>query len=213
MSLYRTPIEAGHRAAVGGDWDVMGQHQLDFLRGRGLEPGHVFLDVGCGSLRAGVHLIPYLEPGNYYGIDQEQTLLDAGRTIELGEARFQQYRPTLVAMSDFGFERLGQTFDMAIAQSVFTHISLNLIMRCIYNLAPVMRSGGTFFATFFENEHGQRYTDSINRGHRVTHYDRDPFHYHPDTLRWVCEGTGLELEVIGEWGHPRGQRMLAFHKG
>ena len=37
--------------------------------------------------------------------------------------------PALVQMDDFGFERLGRQFDVAVAQSVFTHLALNDIVR------------------------------------------------------------------------------------
>jgi len=45
----------------------MGQWQLDFLVGQGLRPWHCLLDLACGSLRAGVRFIDYLEPGHYLG--------------------------------------------------------------------------------------------------------------------------------------------------
>jgi hypothetical protein len=53
----------GHRGFIGGLWDELGRLQVDFPVSEGLEPAHVLLDIGCGSLRGGVHLIPYLEPG------------------------------------------------------------------------------------------------------------------------------------------------------
>lgn len=35
----------------------------------GLRPHHLCVDFGCGSLRIGQHLIEYLEPRRYYGLD------------------------------------------------------------------------------------------------------------------------------------------------
>ena len=35
---------------------------------------------------------------------------------------------------DFGFERLEQSFDFALAQSVFTHLPANKIVRCLMNI-------------------------------------------------------------------------------
>ena len=95
---------------VGGMWEEMGQLQFDFLREQGLKPEHRFLDVGCGILRGGIHFIPYLEPGHYYGIDKNRELLNFGRK-EMEKAGLQERKPTLVQIEDFGFERLGQTFD------------------------------------------------------------------------------------------------------
>lgn len=209
---YTTPIEVGHRDAVGGMWDEMGEKQLQMLIEYGLMPHHDFLDVGCGSLRAGVHLIPYLEPGRYVGIDQEQSLLDAGIAKELGAERAQTFRPQLACMDDFGFERLGRTFDYAIAQSVFSHLEFNLIARCIVNIDRVLNPGGTFFATFFHNPYGAAMIDPIPRqnGAFFTHYDRDPFHYDLAWFEALVAKLSIEMEFIGAWGHPRDQQLLRF---
>ena len=124
---------------VGGMWEEMGQLQFDFLREQGLKPEHRFLDVGCGILRGGVHFIPYLESGNYYGIDKNRELLNFGRK-EVEKAGLQERQPTLVQIEDFGFGRLGQTFDYALAQSVFTHLPLNYISRCLVNVDRVLET-------------------------------------------------------------------------
>lgn len=201
-----------HRRKVGNLWEEVGKLQFDFLRDKGLEPQHRFLDIGCGSLRGGLRFIPYLEPGHYYGIDQSQELMDAG-VGELGQESFQRQRPTLVQMEDFGFERLGETFDYALAQSVFTHLPLNVIARCLVNVERVLESGGVFFATFFENPGGKHSLEPVEQGDGViSHYDRDPFHYTVEAFEWVCDGLDLEVEYIGDWGHPRNQYMLAFHR-
>jgi hypothetical protein len=56
-------VKAGrHRELVGGQWDVVGKHQCDYLISRGLMPHHKFLDVGCGSLRGGIYFVDYLNP-------------------------------------------------------------------------------------------------------------------------------------------------------
>lgn len=201
-----------HRAVVGGRWEEMGRLQFAFLREHGLEPDHRFLDVGCGALRGGLHFVSYLEPGRYYGIDREQRLLDAGKT-ELAQADLQDRRPTLARIDDFGFERLGQTFDFALAQSVFSHLPVNMITRCLVNMNRVLGPGGVFYATFFENWNGRGYLGPLVQGDGiVSHYDRDPFHYTPDMFEWACKGTSLVPEYVGDWGHPRHQLMMSFRK-
>lgn len=201
-----------HRKAVGGMWEEVGRLQLDFLREQGLEPEHYLLDVGCGSLRGGVRLIPYLEPGRYYGVDRSQKLLDGGRA-ELEAANLQDRGAVLAQMDDFGFERLGQTFDFILAQSLFSHLPLNTVARCLVGVGRVLRPGGTFYATFFENGEGKAYLDPIEQGDGFrSFYDVDPYHYTRDALRWACGGTGLSAEYLGDWGHPRNQMMMAFRE-
>ncbi len=201
-----------HRRKVGGYWEEMGQLQFDFLVAQGLEPNHQFLDVGCGSLRGGVHFIRYLEPGHYIGVDANPDIIRAGREIELPKAGLTDRRPQLVEMANFDFASLERTFDFALAQSVFTHLPLNSIIRCLMSIEPVLAPDGKFFATFFENPQGKQNLESLHqpRGDVITHFDRDLYHYDFATFEWICEGTSLLPEYIGEWEHPRSQRMLVF---
>src|SRR4051812_34947169 len=76
------------RASVGGRWDAMGELQKNFLLAQGLQPDHDFLDVGCGALRAGIQLMPHLEPGRYCGMDASADILAAAR-VELERAGLQ----------------------------------------------------------------------------------------------------------------------------
>lgn len=47
----------------------------------GLQPHHVCIDYGCGSLRVGQHLLDYLDPGNYWGLDIIDDFFEAGKTL------------------------------------------------------------------------------------------------------------------------------------
>ncbi|MEP7013166.1 MAG: class I SAM-dependent methyltransferase, partial [Acidobacteriota bacterium] len=125
-----------HRTWIGGLWEEMGRFQLDYLVAEGLAPGMTLLDVGCGCLRAGVHLIPYLEPGRYFGVDVSAPLLDAGYDVELVAVGLQDRLPreNLLANGSFEAWRFGTRFDMALAQSVFTHLPANFIRRCLIEL-------------------------------------------------------------------------------
>jgi SAM-dependent methyltransferase len=203
-----------HREIIGGLWDELGQLQHDFLSTQGLRPEHHLLDIGCGSLRGGVKIIPYLAPGHYWGIDNNEALLQAGWERELVTLGLhsRQPRDQLVVLSDFQFERLGQRFDVAIAHSVFTHISLNRIRRCLGRLAPQMNPGGRFFATFFEVEaSSEREDDLLHQPGGVTTFsDRDPYHYRLRDFEYAIEDLPWRIEYIGHWGHLRDQRMLLF---
>jgi hypothetical protein len=59
-----------YRAWVGPpeDYDRIAALQVALLLCVGLRETHFFLDVGCGSLRGGRMLIPYLRPGRYFGV-------------------------------------------------------------------------------------------------------------------------------------------------
>jgi SAM-dependent methyltransferase len=99
-----------HRNIVGGMWEEIGRLQFDFLVEKGLKTDCYFLDVGCGSLRGGVHFIRYLEPGHYFGIDKSKELLDAGRNVELKRYNLLEQNPILIQMDNFRTPDLARIF-------------------------------------------------------------------------------------------------------
>lgn len=204
-----------HRRAIGyvEEWDVHGPRQLEYLREQGLKPEHHFLDVGCGPLRAGVHFIQYLEPGHYYGVDANAGVLETARAVELERYGVAHKNPTLRVMADFDFRTLGQKFDYAWAQSVFTHLPLNNIIRCLMRMEEALKPGGKFLFTIYENPDGKRNLDPIRQSPQVVSYfDDDSFHYDYATFEWIVDGTSLDIEYLGDWGNPRNQKVVAVTK-
>lgn len=213
-SVAHQVARGNHREVVGGLWEKLGRLQLDFLVSRGLAPHHRLLDLGCGCLRASVLLVDYLESGHYFGIDVNQPLLDAGRR-ELAAAGLEHKLPlgNLVCSGSFDLSAFAEAFDFALAQSLFTHLPLNSIRTCLERLPPAMKPGGLLFATYFER------TRAWPEGHEITHpggitthSDRDPYHYTVADFAHLCAGLPWTLEPIGDWGHPRDQKMLAFSR-
>jgi SAM-dependent methyltransferase len=205
-----------HRRTIGypEEWERHGQAQFDYLTAQGLKPEHHLLDIGCGPLRGGVHFIRYLETGNYVGVEKNAEVLEEAEQLELPRYGLEHKQPRLVAMENFDFPSLGQTFDFAWAQSVFTHLPVNNIARCLMNVEQVLADGGRFYATFYENPAGKRNLDPIRQSPQVTsHFDEDSYHYDVGTFEWICAGTSLAVEYLGEWNNPRNQKMLLFTKG
>jgi SAM-dependent methyltransferase len=212
---YHQLFPGWHRDVVGGRWEEVGALQTDFLVEHGLRPEHRLLDVGCGSLRAGVPLIRYLEPGHYFGIDSSAQLLAAGR-LEVEQAGLSDKAPVLRCDPRFAVDSFGERFDYALAHSVFTHVPINSILVCLLRVgAALRRPGGRFYATFFENPRGTKRLDELTHprpdGPAVpTRPDCDPYHHGLDLFEWLCEGTALRVEYLGDWGSPTGQKMLLF---
>ena len=208
-------VAAGrHREIVGGLWDEIGTLQFEFRKEHGLTPNDYILDVGCGSFRVGVHLIDYLNPGHYYGIDMSRDLLDAGYKRELRPLDLQRKLPrdNLLCTSTFEADQFGVTFDMAFALSLFTHLPLNHIKFCMSRLANVIRAGGAFYATVFLCPEDQDWTQPLRhaRGGITTHPTADPYHYRLHDLACCVGDLPWHFEVIGEWNHPRNQSMMMF---
>lgn len=212
-NVRRAVADGRHRAVIGGLWDALGKLQRDFLIAEGLKPHHTFIDMGCGSLRAGVPLTAYLEPGRYHGVDISEDLLNAGYDLEIrpGGLADKLPRANLAANADFDAGGFGVQFDYGIAQSVFTHMPIARLTDCLTALAPVYAAGGRFYVTVFERPEGAPAGGPVTHepGGVTTYPDRDPF----DVTRIAIAAAippGWSLEVIGPWDHPRDQRMLRF---
>jgi ubiquinone/menaquinone biosynthesis C-methylase UbiE len=211
--VSKAVVQGHHRNAIGGLWDEVGQLQFNCMLKEGLKPGHKLIDIGCGCLRGGVHFIRYLAPGNYFGIDMNQSLLDAGYSIELTDSeRTKLPSNQLKCGNDFNFEVFGANFDYAIALSVFTHLPLNHIRVCLERLVDVMLPGSRFLATFFElPANVPSWVDHTHQpGHKTTHALSDPYHYKLGDFQFALAGLPWELRYVGDIGHPRDQRMLMF---
>ena len=213
QQLGESEIEAlAHREMVGGLWDEIGTLQFEFLRERGLAPHHRLLDVGCGALRGGVHFVRYLDPGRYYGLDINASLIEAGRH-ELAAAGVADRGANLLVDDAFAASRFGTTFDVALAVSVFTHLPMNHIVRCLTEVGAVMAPGARFYASYFEAPRLAHLAPLEHpAGGIVTHYDADPYHLAFAEMETLAGWAGCRVESIGDWRHPRGQKMLAFHR-
>lgn len=201
-----------HRRWVGSHFDDgHGKGQVDYLVTQGLAPGHRLLDIGCGSFRAGRYFIDYLDSGNYYGIDANHSVMQAGYDHELSEIQLAKLPIQNLRANDRFNSDFGVSFDMAIAQSVFTHVSLNHIRLCLYRVAKAMEPGGKFFATFNEQRPGQAvdYFKESGRA-KARFYERDVFWYYRSDIQWAASFYPWKFRYIGDWGHLGGQHMVEF---
>ena len=200
-----------HREAIGGRWDEIGRLQFEFLVKQGLKPEHLFLDIGCGSLRGGVHFIAYLNKGHYFGIEKESSLLEAGRDVELERYGLEHKKPRLFLIDDFDLAPIqrGVQFDYMLAQSVFTHLTPDSIELCLMRVLPYLKPDGVFYATFYESEEGK-----IRQGmpHLWRKNERTAVSYPFSMFQTLSESAKARVKYVGDWKHPRNQKMLAFSR-
>lgn len=200
LGLFTKPRDSegvqyfGHRRSVGGDWEAHGRFQFEYLKARGLAPSDVFLDIGCGSLRGGVHFIPYLDRGNYLGVEMSPDLLRAGIDHELPAETREAKAPELVVSDSFEFERLSRQPTYAFAGSVFSHLTEDDIRLCLSNLRRQAADGCKFYATYFETARPRR-----NYRESHPHYS---YYYTQGEMRHMASDNGWECAFLGPWQHP-----------
>lgn len=207
----RLAILAGrHREAIGGEWEAHGAHQVEFLKSVGLRPGHRFLDIGCGALRLGSRLAAYLEPGNYYGTDLNEPLIDVGYRKEIARAGLADRLPraNLVQDANFSFAGVPRDFDFAFAQSVFSHLPLNDLMLCLASLKAKGICREFYFTAFLVPDRDAWSGPHPQLDGVVTHPDQDPYHYCAEDIRYACAAADVDCDIIGDWGHSRNQQMV-----
>jgi len=194
--------EMGHRAFVGGDsvWESIGNLQYKFMLSEGLKPEHILLDLGCGSLRGGRFFIDYLSQGHYLGIDKNIDLIIRGVAEELGIKSFYEKQPLFVISNNFEFYKFSKQPDYIIAQSLFTHLSPGSIIDCLRSLREFVSGSVFFYATFFVVK---RYKVNPLKSDSL-----DCFYYTKSQLELFTWLTGWKMHYIGDWGHPRGQKMV-----
>ncbi len=60
---------------------LRGINYFDLAVRCGLKPEHTCVDYGCGSLRVGHHLIDYLQPEKYMGLDIISDFYETGKSL------------------------------------------------------------------------------------------------------------------------------------
>ncbi len=200
--------EKHHRGFVGGMWEEMGRLQIQFMLENGLNPKSKLLDIGCGALRGGIYFIRYLNKGNYFGLDINSSMIEAAK-YELQHEGLNDKNSTLLVNDKFEFSLFESEFDFILAQSVFTHLPLNHILRCLIEVKKVLKKDGVFYVTFFKAKLNN-FLDSIEHplGKVITNFDSNPYHYPFEFIEGISEKAGLNAEYIGNWNHPRNQKMI-----
>jgi SAM-dependent methyltransferase len=196
LGVGLNPGDPHYRAYVGPpqDYDLIAAMTFNLLTTLGLRQHHSLLDVGCGSLRIGRLLIPYLNRGKYFGVEPNNWLVEAGIEHELGKGVVEIKRPT------FFLSGLPETvvqanvsFDFALAQSIFSHCGLDLINGWLSAISRSLAPDGALVATFLVGEEdsartGWIYPECVN--------------YQPETLEKAAAEANLRFEIL-DWKHPR----------
>jgi cyclopropane fatty-acyl-phospholipid synthase-like methyltransferase len=196
LGLGLKPGDPQYRAYVGPpeDYDLIAAMAFNLLTTLGLRQQHSLLDVGCGSLRIGRLLIPYLNRGKYFGVEPAEWLVAEGIKHELGETVAQIKQPAFFFTdSPEAIAQAKIAFDFAVAQSIFSHCGLDLIKGWLSVISRSLAQDGALVATFLIGEEDSTQTGWIYP---------DCVKYRPATLERAAEDVNLRFEIL-DWKHPR----------
>jgi ubiquinone/menaquinone biosynthesis C-methylase UbiE len=127
----------------------IGEVVFCLLKKQGLKRNMKVLDIGCGSLRIGQHLINYLNKGNYYGIEPNKWLVD--KAFEHEDIK-KNKNPHFDHNDKFDIP-FDVEFDFILANSIFIHASKNQIEKCFNEVERVLN--GKFIFNFIRGKDNQ----------------------------------------------------------
>jgi hypothetical protein len=190
-------LESGdrdYRAYVGPPqfYDLVAGLAAGLLFAVGLRETHKLLDLGCGSLRVGRVLIPYLRPDNYFGVEPNRWLIEEGIEKELGRDLVALKRPSFRHVSDFSADAFGVPFDYALAQSIFSHTYPDMAASGLKGIAKALSPQGLLFATYFPGEETPAGSGWLYPGVVPYRWPR---------VREMASEAGLVAEPLS-WPHP-----------
>ncbi|KAJ0748597.1 putative S-adenosyl-L-methionine-dependent methyltransferase [Helianthus annuus] len=132
-----------HHSNYGEPW-AGGRDVFEFLaESSKLTPESRVLEIGCGTLRVGLHFISYLNPEHFHCLERDELSLMAAFRYELPSHGLLQKRPLIVKGEDMDFGRFGSGFDydLIYASAVFLHMPDKLVWvgleRLVGRLKPL----------------------------------------------------------------------------
>jgi SAM-dependent methyltransferase len=146
----------------GGDFAAAGRQNLDFLKTyAGLTASNSVLDIGCGTGRMAAPLVDFLDPdAGYVGFDISRSAIETcKRRIGSKRADFRfvhvdvrnrEYRSSgAIEETELTFPVADNQIDVALATSVFSHMTLDSIGHYLAETHRVLKPGGRFMFTAF----------------------------------------------------------------
>ena len=196
-------------------WAEHQQMQLTFLQRHGLTSSSTVLDIGCGPMRLGSVLIPLLKEGWYYGQDINPATIAFGEEV-LRESGIHETAPyTLFASDQFDLGPVDRKVQIAFANSLFSHLTLNSIFTALMQLQTVLAPSGVLYATFFALKPGYSWLQPHPRNKWGREFEtyayKDPYHYPLPVLQDLARHAGFCMDLIDDFGHPT-QAMARFRR-
>ncbi|VFQ91902.1 unnamed protein product [Cuscuta campestris] len=118
-----------HHSNYGEPW-AGGRDVFEFLANSvHLSPNSRVLEIGCGTLRVGLHFIRYLNPEKFHCLERDELSLMAALRYELPSQGLLSKRPLILRGEDMEFNKFGSEtmYDLIYASAVFLHMPDKLV--------------------------------------------------------------------------------------
>lgn len=203
--MSRTPEEPrldSRHDLVGGAPEILGPWQLALLARLGLRPEHSLLDLGCGTLRGGLHFIEYLVAGRYTGVDRRADLLAIGREL-LERAGLEERMPELLTLEEWEGRR---HFDWVLTQSVLNHLGEAELLRTVDRVSESLAAHGRWIFTIVFDPTARTVRHGEPHSHREGEYRCS--RVNPHWFLGVLRRRKISFAPVPDGAHPRGLNVF-----
>ncbi len=136
-----------YKERLGGgaeNWEARGRFQLFLLKGRGLLKNSKVIDIGCGPGRAAKHLIAFLDPNNYYGMDYNGDFIDVAQAMVKAN-QLEAKQAVFEVVQNFDLSHLEPVFDYALVFSVLNHCNKKQRKAFFNNIDQALKRGAKVY--------------------------------------------------------------------
>jgi SAM-dependent methyltransferase len=191
--LARLPLKEAMSAAVGGQYERVGDIELAVLQYAGLRDGMSLIDFGCGSGRLASALAKAALHIHYLGVDVEPRLLNYAKRGAPADFKFVLNRALTIPSPD-------ASADFICAFSVFTHLRHAETYLYLRDMHRVLRPGGRLVFSFIEFAqplHWKIFEEDVEAESRRVSLHLNQF-VERNVLNLWCEKLGYEQSCLIE---------------
>lgn len=188
---------------VGGAPELLGPWQLNLLVDLGLQRNDSLLDLGCGTLRAGLHFIAHLVSARYTGAEPREELLEIGREL-VTVSGLQSHLPRLLSVDEL--DRSRERYDWILTHSVLNHLDAPQIVATVARVHALLAPKGRWVSTICFDENAPGVVGGEPHGRRRGEFWRSTTN--PGWFRETLRDHDLEMCAVKLPPHPRGMDVF-----